>query len=94
MPLHRRLPKRGFHNLFRTEYQVVNLRALVELEGEIDPQVMKERGLISSLRLPVKVLGDGELSAALVVRADAFSGSARRKIEEAGGSAHLLGEQG
>jgi len=94
MPLHRRLPKRGFHNLFRTEYQVVNLRALVELEGEIDPQVMKERGLISSLRLPVKVLGDGDLSAALVVRADAFSGSARRKIEEAGGSAHLLGEQG
>ena len=92
MPLHRRLPKRGFHNPFRVEYQVVNVGQLAELEGEITPESLRENGLIGSLRRPVKVLGDGELSAALTVRAHAFSASARQKIEAAGGSIHELGD--
>jgi len=90
MPLHRRLPKRGFHNLFRTEYQVVNVRDLGELEGEVTPETLKGAGLISSLRHPVKILGVGELGKALDIRAHAFSGSAREKIEAAGGTAHVL----
>jgi large subunit ribosomal protein L15 len=96
MPLHRRLPKRGFHNPFRVEYQVVNVRDLIGLEGEVTPEALKSNGLIASLRRPVKVLGEGEIAVALVVRADAFSETARRKIEEAGGNAHLLteGERG
>jgi large subunit ribosomal protein L15 len=92
MPLHRRLPKRGFHNPFRVEYQVVNVGQLAELEGEVTPETLKGRGLIGSLRRPVKVLGDGELNAAVTVRAHAFSATARQKIEAAGGSAHELGE--
>lgn len=93
MPLQRRLPKRGFHNPFRTEYQVVNVRDLAGLEGEVDPRALKQAGLIGSLRRPVKILGEGELSAALEVRAHAFSGSAREKIEGAGGSVRVLGEE-
>ena len=92
MPLHRRLPKRGFHNPFRVDYQVVNIGQLAELEGEISPESLRENGLIGSLRRPVKVLGDGELSTALTVRAHAFSASARQKIEAAGGSIHELGD--
>ena len=92
MPLHRRLPKRGFHNLFRTEYQVVNVRDLAGLEGEVTPESLKEAGLVGSLRRPVKILGEGELAGALHVRAHAFSGSARQKIEAAGGSARLVTE--
>jgi large subunit ribosomal protein L15 len=93
MPLHRRLPKRGFHNPFRVEYQVVNVGQLAELDGEVTPEALREHGLIGSLRRPVKVLGNGELSSALVVRAHAFSTSARQKIEAAGGSAHELGNE-
>lgn len=93
MPLHRRIPKRGFHNPFRVDYQVVNVRDLSDLEGEVTPEALRARGLIGSLRKPVKVLGEGDLSTPLVVRAHAFSGAARRKIEEAGGSARLLGEE-
>ena len=93
MPLHRRLPKRGFHNLFRTEYQVVNVRDLAGLEGEISPESLKAAGLIGSLRRPVKILGEGEIGVALQVRAHAFSGSARQKIEAAGGSARLVTDE-
>jgi large subunit ribosomal protein L15 len=96
MPLQRRLPKRGFHNPFRVAYQVVNVGHLAGLEGEITPESLREAGLISSLRRPVKVLGDGEVTAALTVRAHAFTASARQKIEAAGGTAQELGatEQG
>ena len=93
MPLHRRLPKRGFHNPFRVEYQIVNVGQLAELDGEITPETLREHGLIGSIRRPVKVLGDGDLSAALVVRAHAFSASAKQKIEAAGGSTHELGDE-
>ena len=92
MPLHRRLPKRGFHNPFRVEYQVVNVGQLAEVGGEITPATLREHGLIGSLRKRVKVLGDGEVSTPLTVRVHAFSAGARQKIEAAGGTVHELGE--
>lgn len=92
MPLHRRLPKRGFLPPNRLIYQVVNTRSLEELsEQEIGPEELKAHGLIGSIRRPVKVLGDGELTRAITVRAHAFSSSARRKIEQAGGATELIG---
>lgn len=91
MPLHRRTPKRGFSARDRTEYRTVNVGALADLEErQVDPETLRARGLIASGREPVKVLGDGELSRALTVRAHAFSASARRKIEEAGGRAEVI----
>ena len=93
MPLQRRLPKRGFHNLFRTEYQVVNVMDLAVLEGKVDPSSLREAGLIRSLRHPVKILGKGEVARGLEVMAHAFSASAREKIEAAGGSARLVGTE-
>ena len=93
MPLHRRLPKRGFHNPFHTEYQVVNVRDLAKLEGEVTPESLRSKRLISSQGRPVKILGEGELEKALVVRAHAFSESAKKKIEAAGGSAHLISDE-
>jgi len=89
MPLVRRVPKRGFTNIFRTEYVVVNVGELAELEGEITPETLAAHGLVRRGRL-VKVLGDGEVGRALTVKAHAFSGSARQKIEAAGGSCEEL----
>lgn len=91
MPLHRRIPKRGFHNRNRVEYQVVNVGDLARLEGDVTPETLRSAGLIGSLRRPVKVLGNGELEAKLQVTAHAFSESARKKIEAAGGSATVAG---
>lgn len=91
MPLHRRVPKRGFSSRNRTEYRIVNLRDLAAVEEvEITPELLRSRGLIASGTRPVKVLGDGEIERAVTVRAHAFSASARRKIEEAGGSAEVV----
>ena len=91
MPLQRRLPKRGFTNPNRTEYQVVNLFQLQNLEeSEITLEVLHERGLIGHPRRPVKVLGTGDLSRNVTVSAHAFSKSAREKIEGAGGSVQEL----
>ncbi|HET6844265.1 MAG TPA: 50S ribosomal protein L15 [Candidatus Angelobacter sp.] len=91
MPLHRRLPKRGFTNIFRTEYQVVNLDRLAELgESNITPEVLVKHRLASKNDL-IKVLGDGELKSALTVHAHKFSKSAMEKITKAGGKAELLG---
>ncbi|MFO7769660.1 MAG: 50S ribosomal protein L15 [bacterium] len=91
MPLQRRVPKRGFKNPFRTPYQVVNLGDLEKVDsGEVDKQVLKDAGLIRHADKPVKVLGEGELTGKVNVTADAFSGSARRAIEEAGGSVTIL----
>lgn len=87
MPLHRRIPKRGFHNRNRVEYQVVNVGDLGALQGEVTPETLRQAGLIGSLRKPVKVLGNGELETKLQVTAHAFSESARKKIEAAGGTA-------
>ena len=90
MPLHRRLPKRGFTNIFRKEYSIVNLDQLVTLgESTINPDVLRKAGLIKS-KLPVKILGEGEVSAALTVHAHKFSKSAQEKITKAGGKFEVL----
>jgi large subunit ribosomal protein L15 len=85
MPLVRRVPKRGFTNLFKTTYSVVNLNQLGDFEGEVTPESLVARGIVRS-GARVKVLGDGELSRPLTVVAHKFSRSARAKIEAAGGS--------
>ena len=90
MPLHRRIPKRGFFSRNRVEYQVVNVGQLAGLAGDVDLVALRGAGLIRSLRKPVKILGVGEVSAVLNVSAHAFSGSAREKIEAAGGSATVI----
>ena len=93
MPLHRRIPKRGFHNPFREEYEVVNLDTLAERFDagvEVTPEVLKARGLVRS-DIRVKVLARGEIGKALTVRAHKFSGKAAEKIAAAGGTAEVLG---
>jgi large subunit ribosomal protein L15 len=92
MPLQRRLPKRGFTNIFRTEYQVVNVEGLARLQdvAEVTPAVLFERGLVDKKNQPVKILGDGNLEKALVVHAHAFSKSAQEKIVKAGGKIQLV----
>ena len=92
MPLHRRLPKRGFTNIFRTEYTVINLDRLAELNvAEIALEDYKKLGLVSSKNALVKILGSGELSTAITIHAHKFSKSAAEKIEKAGGKAVVLG---
>jgi large subunit ribosomal protein L15 len=93
MPLHRRVPKRGFHNQFRTEYAVVNLDVLAErfdADTVITPELLRERGLIHSTRQPIKVLARGDVSKKLTVRAHKFSGKAAEKIAAAGGTVEVL----
>ena len=94
MPLHRRVPKRGFHNPFRTEYAVVNLDVLAERFDAgtvITPELLRERGLIHGTRQPIKVLARGDFSKKLTVRAHKFSGKAAEKIAAAGGTVEVLG---
>jgi large subunit ribosomal protein L15 len=93
MPLHRRLPKRGFTNIFRTEYTVVNLDRIAALESisEITQDDYKKLGLASSKKALIKILGSGELTSAVTIHAHKFSKSAQEKIEKAGGKAILLG---
>jgi large subunit ribosomal protein L15 len=91
MPLHRRLPKRGFTNIFRQEFAVVNLEKLAALgENTITPEVLAKTGLIQRAEQLVKILGDGEVSSALTVHAHKFSKSAQEKITKAGGKAEVL----
>jgi large subunit ribosomal protein L15 len=91
MPLHRRLPKRGFTNIFRTEYTVINLERLAELgESNITHEFLVQRGLAGKNDL-VKILGDGELTSALSVQAHKFSKSAQEKIAKAGGKVEFIG---
>ena len=92
MPLHRRLPKRGFTNIFRKHYAVVNLKDLEEFKPEekITPEVLVERGLVKRLGDGLKVLGGGELKSPLQVSAHLFSKSAREKIQKAGGKAEVI----
>ena len=93
MPLHRRVPKRGFHNPFREAYEVVNLDTLAdrfETGVEITPDLLRERGLVGR-QGPIKVLARGDISKALTVRAHKFSGKAAEKIAAAGGTAEVLG---
>jgi large subunit ribosomal protein L15 len=92
MPLHRRLPKRGFTNIFKKEFQVVNLSRLAELGvDEITPAVLYAMGAISKKNGMVKVLGVGELNSAITVRAHKFSETAQQKIVKAGGKAEVIG---
>ena len=94
MPLHRRLPKRGFTNIFKTEYAVVNLERIAELAskaegGRIDPAFLVAQG-VAGKRDRIKVLGGGELNSALTVSAHKFSKSAEEKIAKAGGKAEVI----
>jgi large subunit ribosomal protein L15 len=92
MPLYRRLPKRGFTNIFRKEYVVVNLEQLAGFESgaKVDPEILKSKGLIKNIRDGVKILGAGELPHALHVRANKFSKSAVEKIQQAGGTIEVI----
>lgn len=91
MPLHRRLPKFGFTNIFRKPVQIVNLGDLSRCDGnEITPETLKQAGLIRSDKEPVKILGNGEIETAYTVRASAFSKSAIKKLEAAGGKAEVV----
>ena len=89
-PLHRRIPKRGFTNIFKRDIAVVNLGDLASLEGEITPDAMVTAGVIRKIRDGVKVLGGGEIKKALVIHAHGFSQSARDKIAAASGRAELI----
>jgi len=92
MPLHRRLPKRGFTNIFRTEYAVVNLDRIAEMGlAEIGLEDYKKLGLSSDKRALIKILGSGELTTAMTIHAHKFSKSAVEKIEKAGGKAVVAG---
>ena len=92
MPLHRRIPKRGFINIFRTEYTVLNLNRFEDLSvTEIKIEDYKKLGLASSKKALIKVLGNGELTKALTIHAHKFSKSAAEKITKAGGKAVVLG---
>ncbi len=93
MPLHRRLPKRGFSNIFKKEWIEVSLSALdksFEANEEVTPERLHERGLIKKAKRDVVVLGTGEISKALRISAHRFTKSAREKIEQAGGAATLI----
>jgi large subunit ribosomal protein L15 len=89
MSLVRRVPKRGFTNIFRKEYALVNLDKLADLEGEVTPAVLVDKGIVRK-GMQVKVLGDGEVGKALKVSAHKFSKSAQAKIEAAGGQCEVL----
>jgi len=92
MPIQRRLTKRGFTNIFKKEYQIVNVGDLNKLKKveEITPAVLYDHGLIRKKNMPVKILGNGELEIKVTVQANAFSKSAMEKIESAGGRATIL----
>jgi large subunit ribosomal protein L15 len=93
MPLHRRIPKRGFHNEFRTEYEVVNLDTLAarfDNDAVITPELLHETGVVRRGGLPVKVLARGEVSKRLTVHAHKFSGKAAERLAAAGGAAVVV----
>jgi len=93
MPLHRRLPKRGFTNLFRKEFRTLNVEQLNRLEAgsEVTPESLQSVGMLRKGEAPVKILGNGELAVALTVKAHKFTKAAARKIEAAGGKVEILG---
>ena len=92
MPLIRRIPKRGFTSVFKKEYEIVNLRSLEENfndNDEVDPSTLRERGVVKK-DLPIKILGDGEITKKLKIKADSFSKNAREKVLKAGGSVEIV----
>jgi large subunit ribosomal protein L15 len=93
MPLHRRVPKRGFHNPFRVEYEVVNLDQLAakfDAGSVVTPELLRERGLVPRGTAPIKILARGDVGKALTVRAHKFSGTAADKLKAAGGVAEAV----
>ena len=95
MPLHRRVPKRGFNNIFRIEYAVVNLDSIAarfDVGALVTPEALREVGLVSDRTAKIKVLARGEVSKALTVHAHKFSGKAAEKIAAAGGATEVLGK--
>lgn len=93
MPLQRRLPKHGFRNPFRVDYSIVNLGQLetsFEPGTVVDAEALRACGLVSTLRLPIKILADGKLSKALTVKAHKFSGTAVERLQAAGGTAEVV----
>ncbi len=94
MPLQRRIPKRGFTNRNRVEYQVVNVGDLHILDGDATPESLREAGLIRTLRKPVKILGTGDAAGPISCSVHAVSAAARAKIEGAGGSVTILAPRG
>ncbi len=94
MPLHRRLPKRGFNNIFRKEYLAVNLEKLAVFDAgtKVDPEVLKSRGIVKNFRDGIKILGGGELQHAIHVRAHKFSKSAVEKIQKVGGTIEVIAQ--
>jgi len=91
MPIYRRVPKRGFKSLNKVEYQIVDIKDIEKIEAsEIRIEELVKSGLVKSSRKPVKILGDGELSRAVTIYANAFSESAKEKIEKAGGKAEVV----
>lgn len=94
MPLIRRIPKRGFTNIFRTEYQLVNIHGLegkFEKGAVIDPEALYKVGLVRKKRGKIKLLANGELSKSLTVKVHKFSNSARDKVAKAGGTCEVIG---
>jgi large subunit ribosomal protein L15 len=92
MPLYRRLPKRGFHNLFRKEYAIVNLESLAVFDAgaHVSPEMLQEKGIVKKLKDGIKILGSGELPHAIHIRAHKISKSASEKIQKAGGTIELI----
>ncbi|OIP61987.1 MAG: 50S ribosomal protein L15 [Nitrospirae bacterium CG_4_9_14_3_um_filter_53_35] len=92
MPLQRRLPKRGFTNIFRKEYTILNLSRLDLLEGtdQVDPEILRDKGVVKQMRAGLKILGAGELHRPMVVKAHKFSKKAAEKIRAAGGTAEII----
>ena len=92
MPLQRRVPKRGFNNIFATKFAIVNVADLdvFEANAVIDTQALQDKGLVKKLYDGVKILGNGDISKSLTVKASAFSESAKQKIEAAGGKAEVI----
>jgi len=91
MPLHRRLPKRGFKNIFREEYAIINIGRLAKMEGDsFDPERLIELGVVKKIGAGLKVLGTGDIDRKLTVRAHKFSQSALDKIQKAGGTAEVI----
>ena len=91
MPLHRRVPKRGFANIFRVEYAIVSLERIAALgEKTVTPEVLRQAGVVRRASARIKILGDGELKSAVTVRAHKFSKSAQEKITQAGGKIEVI----
>jgi large subunit ribosomal protein L15 len=91
MPMHRRLPKRGFTNIFHKDYAIINVAALEQLEGDVfTPESLLDAGVVKKLNTGLKVLGNGDLTRKITVRAHVFSKSALEKIQNAGGTAEVI----